>query len=148
MVPEQIAHEIVIDAPVDRVWAIITEAEHIRAWFAFDGATIDLRPGGELVMTWQEHGVYHARIERIEPERRFSWRWARLPGEEPREGDSTLVEFTLAPEGTGTRLRVVESGFRDLDLSEAERAQWAADNTQGWEGGLAQLQDYARRLAA
>ena len=31
MVPEQIAHEIVIDAPVDRVWAIITEAEHIRA---------------------------------------------------------------------------------------------------------------------
>ena len=101
MVPHEIAHEIVVAAPVDRVWAIITEPEHIQAWFAFDGATIDLRPGGELVMTWKEHGTYHARIERIEPPHRFAWRWARLPGEQPRPGDSTLVEFTLTPEGDG-----------------------------------------------
>ena len=148
MVPNQITHEILVDAPVERVWAVITEAEHIQAWFAFDGATIDLQPGGELVMTWKEHGTYHARIERIELHRLFSWRWARLPGEQPRPADSTLVEFTLTPEGAGTRLRVVESGFRDLDLPEADQAQWAADNTQGWQGGFDLLKEYAQRAAA
>jgi uncharacterized protein YndB with AHSA1/START domain len=148
MVPNQITHEILVDAPVERVWAVITEAEHIQAWFAFDGATIDLQPGGELVMTWKEHGTYHSRIERIEPHRLFSWRWARLPGEQPRPGDSTLVEFTLTPEGAGTRLRVVESGFHELALPEADQAQWATDNTQGWQGGFDLLKEYAQRAAA
>ncbi len=148
MVPEQIEHEIFVDAPVARVWAIITEARHIKEWFAFDGAEIDLRPGGALVMTWKEHGAYHARIEDVDPPYRFSYRWARLPEQEPRAGDSTLVTFTMTPEGKGTRLHVVESGFRELDLPEAEQAQWVADNTQGWSGGFDALTAYAQRLAA
>ncbi|MGH2617938.1 MAG: SRPBCC domain-containing protein [Thermomicrobiales bacterium] len=147
-VPEQITHEIVVDAPVARVWAIITEAEHIREWFAFDGARIDLRPGGALVMTWKEHGTFHARIERVEPTRRFAYRWAHLADQQPGDGNSTLVEFTLSPEGDGTRLRVVESGFRELDMPETEQAQWAADNIQGWTGGFTALQGYAQRVAA
>lgn len=148
MVPEQIEREIVIDAPVERIWAMLTGAEHIRQWFAFDGATIDLRPGGALVMHWKEHGTFHARIEQIDPPRRFSYRGARLPDEQPGAGNSTLVEFTLTPEGSGTRLRVVESGFTTLDLPEAEQAEQAAGNVQGWGGGFAALQEYAERQAA
>jgi uncharacterized protein YndB with AHSA1/START domain len=148
MVPEQIAREIVVDAPVARVWAILTEAEHIEEWFAFDGATIDLHLGGALVMTWKEHGTYHARIERVEPHRLFSYRWALRADEAPAEGNSTLVEFTLTPEGTGTRLRVVESGFRDLQLTAAEQATHAAENTDGWTGAFQTLAEYARRVAA
>jgi len=148
MVPEQIEREIVIEAPVERIWAMLTEAELIQQWFAFDGATIDPRPGGALVMTWQEHGTYHARIERIEPRRLFSYRWARLPDEQPGAGNSTLVEFTLTPEGSGARLRVVESGFAELDLPESEQAEWAAENVQGWSGGFASLKEHAERHAA
>lgn len=148
MVPEQIEREIVIEAPVERIWAMLTEAELIQQWFAFDGATIDPRPGGALVMTWKEHGVYHARIERIEPERLFSYRWARLPDEQPGAGNSTLVEFTVTPEGSGARLRVVESGFAELDLPESEQAEWAAENVQGWSGGFASLKEHAERQAA
>ena len=147
MVPEQIAQEIVIDAPVERVWSALTEAEHIRHWFAFDGAEIDLRPGGALVMRWQEHGTYQARIERVEPPYRFAWRWPRLAEETPGAGNSTLVEFTLTPEGSGTRLRVVESGFRELDLPEAEQATWAEENAGGWSGGLTTLKEYLERPA-
>jgi len=148
MVPEQIEREIVIEAPVERIWAMLTEAELIQQWFAFDGATIDPRPGGSLVMTWKEHGTYHARIERFEPERLFSYRWARLPDEQPGAGNSTLVEFTLTPEGSGARLRVVESGFAELDLPESEQAEWAAGNVEGWNGGFATLKDFAERQAA
>jgi uncharacterized protein YndB with AHSA1/START domain len=147
-VPEQIEHEIVIDAPVERVWAVITEAEHIRQWFAFDGATIDLRPGGELVMHWKEHGTYHARIETVEPPHRFAYRWARLAEEQPKDGNSTLVTFTLSPAGTGTRLQVVERGFRALNIPVDEQAAWAAENVQGWTGGFAALQEYLEQTIA
>ena len=41
MVRDQIEHDVDIDAPVERVWAVITEPEHVRAWYAFDGAEID-----------------------------------------------------------------------------------------------------------
>ena len=148
MVPEQIEREIVIDAPVERIWAMLTEAEQIQQWFAYDGATIDPRPGGALVMTWKEHGTHHARIERIEPERLFSYRWARRRDEQPGPGNSTLVEFTLTAEGSGTRLRVVESGFTALDLPESEQAESAAENVQGWSGSFAALKEHAERPAA
>ena len=144
----RIEREIVIDAPPERVWAALTEAEHLGEWFGNDGAEVDLRPGGSVVLRWKEHGVYYSRIERVDPERFFSMRGAYLPDEEPRPGNSTLVEFTLAPEGDGTRLRVVESGFEDLELTEEQRAQQLAGNIEGWQIELAELVEYARRLAA
>jgi uncharacterized protein YndB with AHSA1/START domain len=147
-VPEQIAHEVLIEAPVERVWAMLTEAEHVRRWFAFDGAAIDLRPGGEIIMHWKEHGTYYARVERVEPPRRFAYRGSHRPDEQPRDDNATLVEFTLEPHGSGTLLRVVESGFRALDLTETEQAALAAGNVQGWSGGFAALQEYARSLTA
>jgi uncharacterized protein YndB with AHSA1/START domain len=146
-VPELIEQEIVVEAPVERVWTIITEAEHIKAWFAYDGATIDLRPGGALVMRWKEHGTFIARIVTVEPPRRFAYRWTHQADQEPTDGNATLIEFTIQPEGTGTRLRVVESGFRELALPAAEQAQWAADNVEGWSGGFATLQSYLEELA-
>jgi uncharacterized protein YndB with AHSA1/START domain len=147
MVPEQIEHEVFIDAPPERVWQLITEAEHIKEWFAFDGVTIDLRPGGEFVMSWKEHGTFYSRIERVEPPHVFSYRGSIHPDQAPAEGNTTLVEFTISPKGNGTRLRVVESGFRDLALSEAERADFAAGNVQGWNGAFTALQEYLQRLA-
>ncbi len=148
MVPEQIECEIVIAAPLDRVWAALTEAQHIGTWFGDAGAEIDLRPGGSAVFRWQEDGSFHATIERVDPYQVFAYRWAHKAGEPPRAGNSTLVEFTLHPEGDGTRLRVVESGFATLDMTEAEQAKNAAMNTEGWQEELDELREYAQRLAA
>ena len=148
MVPEQIEREIVIAAPLDRVWAAITEAGHIGTWFGDDGAEIDLRPGGVLTLRWKEHGTFHTTIEKVEPPHRFSFRGAITAGEEPRENNSTLVEFSLTPEGEGTRLKVVESGFRALDMPEEKRAEYAEGNTRGWIEELAELREYAQRPAA
>ncbi|MGH2562426.1 MAG: SRPBCC family protein, partial [Thermomicrobiales bacterium] len=148
MVPEQIERETVIAAPVERVWSVLTEAEHIGQWFAHAGAEVDLRPGGLIVMRWEEHGTYLARIEQVEPYRLFSYRGAYPADEEPRNGNSTLVEFILSPEGDGTRLRVVESGFTSLAVPEEEKRTRIEENTQGWQGGLTELKSYVERLAA
>jgi uncharacterized protein YndB with AHSA1/START domain len=141
MVPNRIEQEIVIDAPLDVVWAVVTEPEHVGTWFS-DSAEIDLRPGGEARLTWEEHGTARAWVEKVEPPHSFSFRWARPVDDEPRKGNSTLVEFTLSAEGESTRLRVVESGFQELDWSEDEKATYAEEKRQGWDFELGELREY------
>jgi uncharacterized protein YndB with AHSA1/START domain len=141
MVPDRIEREIVIEAPLARVWEIVTEPEHVGRWFS-DSAEIDLRPRGEATLTWDKHGTARAWIERVEPPHFFSFRWARPVGAEPRRGNSTLVELSMSAEGESTRLRVVESGFRELEWPEEEQAKYAEENTQGWELELNELQEY------
>ena len=151
MVTDQIERETRINAPVERVWALITQADHIGRWFGDAGAEIDLRPGGALVVRWAEHGTSHARVVAVEPHTRFSYRWAPFSdpgGEEPIDGNSTLVEFTLQPDGDGTRLRVVESGFGSLATSDEQRAKNVASNTRGWELETNELREYAAKVAA
>ena len=133
MVEDSIVRETVVAAPVQRVWEVLTQAEYVGRWFGADKAEIDLRPGGSFVMTWAEHGVGLARVERVEETRRCSasaGRWSRGSSRSP--GEETLVEFTLAEKGDGTLLRVVESGFSKLDRP-AEKQEWHRErNVDGW----------------
>jgi uncharacterized protein YndB with AHSA1/START domain len=150
MAPDRIERETTIAAPVERVWAVLTEAEHIGSWFADAGAEIDLRPGGALVMRWQEYGMTRARVEAVEPPHRFAYRWTahHAPeGSEPAEDNSTLVEFTLSPAGDGTLLRVVETGFAALDASEDEAKRNYDDNVGGWAQMTEKAREYAERVA-
>jgi uncharacterized protein YndB with AHSA1/START domain len=146
----QIERETVIAAPVERVWAVLTEAEHVGQWFSDAGAEIDLRPGGAIVLRWEEMGTGRARIVDVEPHRRFSYRWAPIRehwGEEPDDSNSTLVEFTLAAEGDRTRLKVVESGFEALEGTDEQRRASHEMNTEGWETQLDNVKRYAEKVA-
>jgi uncharacterized protein YndB with AHSA1/START domain len=150
VVSDQIERETVIAAPVDRVWALLTEAEHLGRWFGDAGAEIDLRPGGAISLTWDEYGTVRGRVVDVEPLKRFSYRWAVLrepERSEPVAGNSTLVEFTLHSDGDGTRLRVVESGFAGLDAPAEQRSERVEDNRKGWGIELGHLGDYAERVA-
>jgi uncharacterized protein YndB with AHSA1/START domain len=141
MVPEQIERETVIAAPVERVWALLTEAEHLGRWFADAGAEIDLRPGGAMALRFEGHGTVHGEVLEVEPHRRLAYRWG--PSSELTAENSTLVVFTLRDESGGTRLQVAESGFDALDAPTAQRAQQAERNGRGWETQLGHLSDYA-----
>jgi uncharacterized protein YndB with AHSA1/START domain len=79
------------------------------------------------------HGDFPVRVEKVEPPSYVAYRWtSAFPGQELREDNSTLVEFTLTAEGDKTRLRVVESGFAALAGSEELRSRAIKDNTGGW----------------
>jgi len=147
MATDRIEREIIINAPQDRVWAVLTEADHVARWFG-DSAEVDLRPGGKMIFGWKEHGNHHARVEKVEPPGFFSYRWARPVGTEPAPGNSTLVEFTLIPEGSATRLRMVETGFSSLDGTEEEKGTAVKQNSEGWTSELGEFQEYAERLPA
>jgi uncharacterized protein YndB with AHSA1/START domain len=146
VVPQRIERDILIDAPVDIVWAVVTEPEHIGEWFS-DSVELDLRPGGAAVLRWDDYGAVHGRVERVEPPHFFSFRWVvhRVPDAPVTDGNSTLVEFSLSPEGDGTRLTVVESGFRDLDGTEDENQGHVDSHRRGWVHELGELKEYAER---
>lgn len=147
MVPALIEKEILIEAPVDVVWRLLTEPAEMQRWFA-DRTEIDLRVGGKGALEFDSTHAYEVQVEVLEPPRRFAFRWVRRPGLVLRDDNTLLVEFTLEPEPGGTRLRVVESGFEALEWSDEEKAAYVADHADGWRQCLARLQDLARtRLA-
>src|ERR1700716_2363444 len=113
MVPERIEREIVIDAPLEVVWSVVTEPEHISGWFS-DSAELDLRPGGRAVLHWNDFGTVQGRVERGGAPPFSPFRWAVAPGRDIDESTSTLVEFSLCAEQDSTRLTVVETGFQGL----------------------------------
>lgn len=144
MAQDWIERDVIIDASRERVWEVLTSAGHVGHWFGA-AAEIDLRPGGHAQFGWQDQAMFQAVVERVEPPGAFSYRWARDAGTDPGTGPGTLVEFTLTEVPLGTLLRVVETGFTSLDLSEAEQRKAAEGNRRGWTDELAQLKEYAER---
>ena len=136
-VQDSIERELILPVPPARVWAALTQADQLGAWFGTH-ASIDLRPGGEVVFTWDDSsgggGTSRGVIETVEPTRRFAFRWQANPGEPP----MTRVEFTLEPHVEGTRLFVVESGFASLppELRTHEH------HVEGWQRELGDLAQY------
>jgi uncharacterized protein YndB with AHSA1/START domain len=136
--------EITIHAPIERVWDLVTRPEHIARWYAFDGADIDLRPGGTLAFRWREHGEYRGRVERVERPRIFSFRFVgHVPDQDPRPDNSTLVEFTLQARDGSTTVRVVESGFARLTDPVEVNTSKSAISLKGWRGAFDELAAYA-----
>ncbi len=147
MPEDWIEREVIIEASRERVWEVLTDPQHIAGWFG-DKAEIDLRPGGKAAFGWTEHGTHRAIIDRVDPPSLLSYRWARDTDVEPASGGATLVEFTLTEIFAGTLLRVVETGFASLHVSEPEQDKAVEENTQGWQSELAELKEYAERPAA
>lgn len=145
---DAISRETRIAASPQRVWDVVTRAEHVGRWFGDAGAELDLRPGGLLRLHFAEHGTYLGRVEEVVPIDLFSFRWARPQDTEPRAGNSTLVEFRLQPDGDGTRLVVTERGFASLDGTVDERERYRMGNVRGWEEVTGALVRYLAEVPA
>jgi uncharacterized protein YndB with AHSA1/START domain len=140
---DTIEREIVLPAPIDRVWTAITDPAEVSQWFGTE-TRIDLRPGGAAIFGWpEESGVFHAVVVEVDPPHRFSYRWAFNADTPVDAGPSTLVEFTLVEVAEGTKLRVVDSGFAAFPEELREGA--VSGNAEGWTEELA---DLARHLGA
>ncbi len=97
--PDRIERTVEIAHPPARVWAALTTADGLSAWFGKE-ATVDLRPGGSVTMKWDSGHTADMRVERVEEPTvlGFTWHIYGLPEDDPRR---TYVEFTLEPAGRG-----------------------------------------------
>ncbi|MER6273577.1 SRPBCC domain-containing protein [Streptomyces sp900105755] len=136
--PDRIERTIEIAHAPAKVWAALTTAEGLSAWFG-QQAGIDLRPGGSAWMKWDGGHTADMRVERVEEPTVFGYTWKvpGLPEDDPRR---TYVEFTLEPVASGTRLTVVETGF--AQLPDEVRGKEYDDHTKGWKHELGELVDH------
>ncbi|MFI6600598.1 SRPBCC domain-containing protein [Nonomuraea sp. NPDC050536] len=148
MSEDRIERETLIEAPLERVWSLVAEPgfwvadeESVRGTVAREGET--------MLAKNPQYGDFPVRVEKVEPPTYLSYRWASaFPGQDLREDNTTLVEFTLTQEGDRTRLRVVESGFAALAGSEEMRSQAHKDNSGGWPEVLDALRTRAVQSSA
>jgi uncharacterized protein YndB with AHSA1/START domain len=143
---DRIERAIVLRAPRARVWRALTDAREFGRWF---GVKVDgvFAPGarmrGALTHKGYDHVMWDITIDRMEPERLFSWRWhpaAVEPGVDYSREPTTLVVFQLDDVAEGTRLTVTESGFDDVPL--ARRAQAYRMNGEGWAWQMKSIESY------
>ena len=80
------------------------------------------------------------------PPRLFSFRWAYNPSLATDSSNSFLVTLELEPSGSGTTLRLTETGFREQGWEVAVLEAAYQDHAQSWERVLAQLAEYAARV--
>lgn len=145
---DRIETRVEVNAPRARVWHAISNAKEFGTWFGvkLDG---DFATGktirGRLTIPKYDHLPLDLQIERIEPERYFSYRWhpyAIDPKVDYSSEPTTLVEFRLdeVAGGKGTTVTIIESGFDRIPL--ARRAEAYRMNNQGWVGQAKKLVAY------
>lgn len=144
---DRIEKQVLLRAPLNRVWTAITDAKQFGTWFGveFDGQfaggasitgrIVPTRVDAEVAKMQEPHAgaACNVTVERIEPMRLFSFRWhpyAVEPGADYAKEPTTLVAFELEEVPEGTRMTITESGFDRIPL--ARRAEAFASNEQGW----------------
>jgi len=146
MTTDRIEKKIVLRAPRSRVWHAIADAEQFGAWF---GARLEgeFAPGarieGRITSPGYEHMTMEMTVERVDPERLFSYRWhpyAVEPGVDYSYEPTTLVEFRLDEVAGGTELTVVESGFDRIPVT--RRADALRMNDAGWAEQIKSIERY------
>jgi uncharacterized protein YndB with AHSA1/START domain len=132
-----------IAAPVDKVWAAVTEPRHIAQWFGQRAELDKVAVGGRGLFSFEGHGDVPVRIEEFDPPRMITYRWSTELNNAADQGQldpgrSTVFSFTLDELDGGTQLTVVESGFGAL----ADPAASMESHRGGWDSELDELAAY------
>ncbi|GID93082.1 SRPBCC family protein [Amorphoplanes digitatis] len=142
-----IEREIHVDAPPEVVFEVVSTPEHISQWWA-DEAEFEAAPGAVGELAWGDRAhVAPMVVVDAEPPRRFSFRWCHADGRLD-SADSLLVTFELTPAGAGTRIRLTETGFREMGWEAAKLKEVHDDHVSGWDTFVPRLGEYVARLVA
>jgi len=152
---DRIEKQIELRAPISRVWRALTDHRAFGGWFGvrIDGPFVEGQVSrGHMTYPGYEHVKWEAVVEKVEPERLFSFTWAHPKSFDKAtySGDyssdpKTLVEFKLEKTSNGTLLRITESGFDQLpaDL----RLEAFRRNEGGWTEQVKNLEIYVAKQA-
>jgi uncharacterized protein YndB with AHSA1/START domain len=105
---ESISFEFDLPHSPEKVWRALTDPVLLAEWL-LPVVELKLEPGAAFTFKAQPQpgwdGIVNCRFLQIEAQRKLSWTWI--------VGDiNTVVTFTLAPTASGTRLSLVQSGFK------------------------------------
>lgn len=156
MSTDRIEKRIELKVPVSRVWRALTDYREFGAWFGvkLDGPFVQGQVSrGSITYPGYEHVKWEALVQKMEPERLFSFTWAHPKSldkadyspdysGEPR----TLVEFRLEKTTGGTSLMLTESGFDNLPSD--RRLEAFRRNDSGWTEQMKNIEKWVAERTA
>lgn len=142
----RIEKRIELKAPVARVWRALTDYREFGEWFRVK-LDAPFAPGqvsrGHITYPGYEHLKWEAVVQKMEPERLFSFTWhpyAVDPNGDYSKEPPTLVEFRLEKAPGGTLLVVTESGFDKIPSD--RRLEAFRRNEGGWTEQMKNIEKY------
>jgi uncharacterized protein YndB with AHSA1/START domain len=123
-----------IPHPPEKIWRALTQPHLIEEWLMKNdfkpvvGHSFTLRANPQP--NWS--GVIDCEVLAVEPNKAVSYTWGTM-------GVKTIVTLTLTPTGTGTNLRVEQSGFAP------DRPQNYQGAKFGWQKFLGNLEKVLER---
>ena len=139
---ERVEKRIELKAPVSRVWREFGEWFRVKLEGPFVAGQVSR---GQITHPGYEHVKWEVVVQKIEPERLFSFTWHPYsvdPKIDYAKETPTLVEFTLEKTASGTLLVVTESGFDKIPSG--RRAEAFRMNDGGW---AAQMKNIEKHVA-
>src|SRR5262249_31917290 len=152
---DRIEKQIELKAPVSRVWRALTDYREFGEWFRvkLDGPFVQGQVSrGSMTYPGYEYVKWEAMVQKIEPERLFSFTWPHPKSLDRADysadysnAPTTLVEFRLQRTQKGTLLLLTESGFDRLpgDL----RLEAFRRNESGWVEQMKNVEIYVAKAA-
>ena len=147
----QIEKRIELRAPVSRVWRALTDFREFGEWFKVKfeqpfvaGQAAD----GQITHPGYEHLRMTIVVQKIEPERLFSYTWHPYAVDAKKDYSKetpTLVEFRLEKIAGGTLLVVTESGFDKIPSD--RRLEAFRKNDNGWAQQMRNIESHVTRAA-
>jgi uncharacterized protein YndB with AHSA1/START domain len=143
---DRIEKRIELKAPISRVWRALTDYREFGEWFRvkLDGPFAEGHTArGHITYPGYEHIVLEAVVQKMQPERLFSFTWhpyAVDPKMDYSKETPTLVEFKLEKIPGGTLLQVTESGFDKIPA--ARRLEAFRMNDGGWTEQMKNIERY------
>ena len=145
--PDRIEKQIELKAPIARVWRALTDHREFGKWFGVN-LEAPFVPGqtarGRITYPGYEQYTLEAVVQKMEPERLFSFTWHPYALDLQRDYSQeppTLVEFRLEQRGDSTLLTVTESGFSKIPAE--RRLEAFRMNDDGW---AEQMQNIERHV--
>ncbi|MGH7467443.1 MAG: SRPBCC family protein [Longimicrobiales bacterium] len=133
---ESLTFEFDLHHPPEKVWRALTDPELLAEWL-LPVVDLKLEPGAAFTYKTQAYpgwdGTVNCRFVEIEPHRKLSYAWT-VPFLD------TVVTFTLTPTPSGTRLTLVQSGFKSDQKREFGGARY------GWKMMGGKLVDLLERI--
>lgn len=150
---QRIEKRIELNAPVTRVWRALTDSREFGAWFLVkleEPFVVGKVARGQCAYPGYEHVKWEAHIQKMEPEKLFSFTWPLVEfiDKERYTGDytgapRTLVEFRLEAQPAGTLLTLTESGFENVPPAWRDKAFHGNDG--GWAEQMKNIGDYVAK---
>jgi uncharacterized protein YndB with AHSA1/START domain len=124
--------------PPEKLWRALTQPHLIEEWLMKNDFAAVVGHRFNLRGDWG--GVLDCEVLTVEPNKTLAYTW-NFAHDDPAFNTQTVVTFTLTPTGTGTHLRMEQTGFRQ------DQKQAYGGAKPGWQQFFTKLEQVLTKAA-